>query len=59
MIKKCKFCKCKVSFKNQGFLSCLNDDEKKRLKELKLEKTEHICIDCKKELLFANLVSIC
>jgi phage-related protein len=54
-MKTCKICSEKIK-KNSGLSElALNNDERRRL--LGLKKDESICIDCKKDLLYAAIIS--
>ena len=50
---KCKICKSKIVKK--GFSDLLNNDEARRF--LKLKKKENICMDCKTDLLYNNMLA--
>lgn len=57
-METCKFCSTKLNENNIGYSSELDNDEFSRMKELKLSKNENICVDCKKELMFAQLIAV-
>jgi len=58
--KKCCVCGIKVKRDNNGLFlqeTFFTLDEDKKIKEILKEKKK-LCIDCKKEMLFANILSI-
>lgn len=53
---KCKLCGAKVTEKNNGLLNnLLNSEERARF--LNLNKNQTICLGCKKELLYLQILS--
>ena len=58
LIMKCQICQEQIKKGQGGYLAMLDDAEQTRLKELKLKKGENLCISCKRELLFAELISV-
>lgn len=58
-MKKCKFCGKAVTFKNSGIWNDLFAmEEQEKLDSLRLKKEEVLCVDCKREIMFANLIPI-
>lgn len=56
---KCKFCGDSITVKNTGlFNDIFSDVEEKRIEQFRLKKNEYICINCKKEIMFAQLVPV-
>lgn len=54
MKKVCNICKAKINKKNDGLFVRQFLTEK----EIKKISVKNICVDCKKEAMFANLISI-
>lgn len=54
----CKYCKCKIKKGQLGYLNVLDNQEKERMNQLKLNQGEKICIECKKTLLFSSLIPL-
>lgn len=55
-MKKCTICNLKVTTKNNGLSKeALSYNEMKRF--LKLDKEQTICLECKRDLLFAWIIS--
>ena len=52
---KCQICSATITKSNIGFLDLLDNAEKKRLLNLKKEQT--ICIECKKTLMYIDVLS--
>jgi hypothetical protein len=52
---KCQICETKITKKNEGFFDLLNNEEQKRLLNLKKEQT--ICIECKHLLMIIDILS--
>ncbi len=52
---KCKLCSNKITKRNDA-INCLNFDEMDRL--LKFKKAQSVCIECRQDLLFANIISV-
>jgi len=52
---KCQICGTKITSKNNGFSDLLNNEERKRL--LNLKKNETICMRCKTDMLMLEIIS--
>jgi len=55
---KCKFCGKSIEKNDFGYLVELDDSELTRMKQLKLNKDEMLCTECKKEIMFAGLAVV-
>ena len=60
MAKKCTICGTKIKKENNGLFlqeTFFSLDEDERIKKL-IENKKRLCVDCKKELMFSNLIPI-
>jgi hypothetical protein len=57
LIMRCSLCGKEVKFENDGLFlveELLSFEERKKFKNMK----KPICVDCKKELFFANIIAV-
>ena len=54
-MKRCQICSDKIKNNNNGLSDLLDNSEIQKV--LKLRKDQTICIECKKDLLYADIIN--